>query len=267
MLTVASGAWRRTVNIDGKSLQEVSSDTWKSVADDGFLRPVMEELLWSLLIHPIPSADVVKDRSISLHTEKSDSGTMQCAVLGQIPGTPAGTYCFRQEPELLSSIESAGGFRASLSGYKKAGPVYIPTQISVSIDRSTVALLRVTSLSSLPNDPALDMSLADPGEHQVTTPQHIAALDQAEHTKWTSKPAPRYPQIAKELHISGTVFLLVTIAEDGSVKSIQPLASPHDSLTESSAAAVAKWRWEPQLIDGKPVQVDALMRVNYSFNQ
>ena len=54
---------------------------------------------------------------------------------------------------------------------------------------------------------------------------------------------PVYPELARRMNITGTVKLQVTIAADGSVKSIRPVGG-HPLLIDSAINAVKAWKFE-----------------------
>jgi TonB family protein len=80
------------------------------------------------------------------------------------------------------------------------------------------------------------------------------------------QPRPIYPESAKSAHISGSVLLSATISKDGSVKELSVIASPDKSLSDSALAAVRGWRYKPYLLDGRPMEVETVITVNYNFN-
>lgn len=51
---------------------------------------------------------------------------------------------------------------------------------------------------------------------------------------------PKYPEALVQLHLSGTVRLLVMISPKGSVEDVQVLGG-HPLLAESAIAAVEQW--------------------------
>ena len=66
----------------------------------------------------------------------------------------------------------------------------------------------------------------------------------------------KYPEIAKDLGISGTVYTTFTIETDGSVSNINILRSPHSSLSDESIRVLKLMpKWTPGRINGKPVRV------------
>jgi len=65
---------------------------------------------------------------------------------------------------------------------------------------------------------------------------------------------PEYPPRAKQRGIEGYVDLMFTIGPAGTVESAQVLAStPPLVFDEAALRAVRRWRYQPQIENGKPV--------------
>jgi TonB family protein len=64
------------------------------------------------------------------------------------------------------------------------------------------------------------------------------------HRAIVSKVAPVYPELAKRMHVSGTVVVLLTVAPDGSVSDAK-VESGHALLGNAAQDAVRRWRFEP----------------------
>jgi len=62
--------------------------------------------------------------------------------------------------------------------------------------------------------------------------------------KVTTRVAPSYPELAKKMHIHGTVKVEAVVRPNGSVKSTRILGgSP--VLVDAASEAVKKWKFEP----------------------
>jgi len=55
---------------------------------------------------------------------------------------------------------------------------------------------------------------------------------------------PVYPELARQMHLTGSVILRISIAADGSVGEIK-IQSGHPILAEAATEAVRKWRYAP----------------------
>jgi len=64
-----------------------------------------------------------------------------------------------------------------------------------------------------------------------------------EARKVKTKVAPAYPQLARNMHIVGTVRVVVVITPAGAVKSVKALGG-HPVLVESVLDAVKRWKYE-----------------------
>lgn len=73
---------------------------------------------------------------------------------------------------------------------------------------------------------------------------------------------PRYPQIAREARIHGTVFLECTISPRGTVTDVRVLRGT-PLLDQAAVDAVRKWVYTPTLLNGIPVPV--IMTVTVTF--
>ena len=57
--------------------------------------------------------------------------------------------------------------------------------------------------------------------------------------------APMYPELAKRMHIEGTVRVQVTVAPDGSVTTAKAI-SGNKMLAPAAEDALKRWKFEPE---------------------
>ena len=62
--------------------------------------------------------------------------------------------------------------------------------------------------------------------------------------KAVKKVQPAYPELARQMNVSGAVKLEVVIATNGTIKTVRPLGG-HPLLIKSAAEALKDWRYEP----------------------
>lgn len=62
--------------------------------------------------------------------------------------------------------------------------------------------------------------------------------------KIVTRVAPAYPELAKKMHIQGTVRVEAVVRPNGTVKSTRILGG-NPVLIESASDAVKKWKFEP----------------------
>jgi len=73
---------------------------------------------------------------------------------------------------------------------------------------------------------------------------------------------PEYPAVARAARIQGSVLMHAIIGTDGSVQRLQAI-NGNPLLLRSAMEAVKRWRYRPYLLDGKPVEVETSITVNF----
>lgn len=99
-------------------------------------------------------------------------------------------------------------------------------------------------------------AIVDAGTTGVTSPVAL------------SKPSPRYPPMAKQTRMSGTVWLQAIITETGDVEAVTVIRAPRPDLGFSEAAmeAVREWKYQPGTFQGKPAKVRMTVKVAFSLS-
>jgi TonB family protein len=80
-----------------------------------------------------------------------------------------------------------------------------------------------------------------------------------------TKVEPAYPEAARTGGVDGWVMLDAVIAADGSVKQLRPVFG-RDLLVESATKAVKVWKYEPYLSNGRPVEVETTITIEFRLN-
>jgi TonB family protein len=73
-------------------------------------------------------------------------------------------------------------------------------------------------------------------------PWTFSQEEAASARKILNRVVPQYPELARSMHIEGTVKLLVVVAPNGKPTSTKVIGG-HPLLAKSSADAVEKWKW------------------------
>jgi TonB family protein len=79
--------------------------------------------------------------------------------------------------------------------------------------------------------------------------------------------APSYPELARVARIEGTVILQALVQADGTVAElcVQKCNRPGMGFEEAAMEAVKKWRYEPAMLEGEPVEVYFTVRVDFKL--
>ena len=173
----------------------------------------------------------------------------------------------------------SGAQRHHLNGLKNPCRFCVPTNIPPTIamrDHSSSA----TETDETPfeglgqNIPgAIDgaIPLSDPGRkgprrEDIETPvdrPRVLRLTHIDPAMLIHRVEPVYPPLARQTHREGRVELRAIIGTDGTIQSLQIVAS--DPLFDLSAReAVQQWRYRPTILNGQPVEIDTYITVIYT---
>ena len=128
--------------------------------------------------------------------------------------------------------------------------------------------------------PATNPGIALPTGTSITLPNFQPAPAKAEAVKPPDAPVlvggavqaaklirqvvPAYPQLARQMRISGVIHLLGIIAKDGTIQRLQVL-SGHPLLRQAAIDAVSQWVYRPTILNGQPVEVEAPIDVIFTL--
>jgi protein TonB len=96
-----------------------------------------------------------------------------------------------------------------------------------------------------------------------TTPKLVRAGSDLKAPRQTYSVDPEYPELARQVHIHGTVVVEATIDERGNVVNATAL-SGHPMLIPAALKAVLQWKYEPSSLNGQPVSVLLKVFVNFT---
>jgi len=88
---------------------------------------------------------------------------------------------------------------------------------------------------------------------RVKEPRLIARVD------------PRYPPLAIQTHLEGTVVVQAVIDEHGDVVEAKVVSGP-PLLIQSALDAVRQWKFEPTYLNDEPVPVQLNVTVAFRLN-
>jgi len=93
-----------------------------------------------------------------------------------------------------------------------------------------------------------------PVKKKKATPKRIRVGGSVQKARLAKRVSPRYPPLARQARIQGTVKLTAIIARDGSVEKLE-VGSGHPLLVPSAIEAVKQWQYKPTLLNGVAVEV------------
>ena len=142
------------------------------------------------------------------------------------------------------------------SDFAAVGGKTYPRSLSFVEDGNKVVKVNITELSTPAQFPASSFA-PPPG----VSPQ--AGCMNPIPPELIKKVQPDYPYISRQNHVQGTVYIDTSIGVDGIPSINKVISSPSPELEKSSLDAVSKWRYEPATCNGKPLQLETVLTVNY----
>ena len=76
---------------------------------------------------------------------------------------------------------------------------------------------------------------------------------------------PSYPLLAKQMKVQGAVVLEALIGKEGSIENLRVLSGPA-ILSSAAMEAVKQWRFKPYFQNGRPVETQARITVNFTIS-
>lgn len=89
---------------------------------------------------------------------------------------------------------------------------------------------------------------------------------QVEAARLVFGPKPDYPPFAVAARIQGAVHLEALISKEGTIERLSVI-SGHPLLVKAAADAVARWRYQPTLLNGERVEVVTDVVVNFTLGE
>lgn len=137
-----------------------------------------------------------------------------------------------------------------------------PVQAKHSTQPSAQTAAKRTAL------PPLHMNVVADGAHKAAQDRTSRNTDAGEAVQMASAKAPvvdtAYPLLSGQTSVQGSVLMQALIAADGSVEDLRVLSGP-TILVLAARDAVRQWKFKPYLQDGKPVETQARVTVNFTI--
>lgn len=131
--------------------------------------------------------------------------------------------------------------------------VRVPVRFDTGVSQTTLGTIRPLSGYPPTVGPVLPRGVLKVGD-AVKAPKRLVNA------------APTYPQEAIDAKVQGAVVLDVLIDADGVPSDVQ-VVQGIPQLDAAAIEAVKKWRYEPTLLNGKPVPVAMTVTLNFSLDQ
>jgi protein TonB len=136
----------------------------------------------------------------------------------------------------------------------------VPPLVPTPTPGPTVDDLPLPSVPTLPGPIGPRVELA--GTPQLPPPP--VRVEARVDPRYAGDLQPPYPPRQESAERDGVVRVRVTIGTDGRVKAIEPLSATNDDFWQATRRhALARWRFRPATLDGRPVESTKQMNVYF----
>jgi len=135
-------------------------------------------------------------------------------------------------------------------------PGLVPTSGGAGLSSGVQALVEAVSPGASPTAPPR------PVEVTIAPPEPARVGGKSQELRLISSPKPVYPAFAKEQHVSGAVALEATVDKQGGVTQVNALRG-HPYLVRAAKDAVLKWRYQPAMLNGQPIEAKVTITINF----
>jgi protein TonB len=119
-------------------------------------------------------------------------------------------------------------------------------------------------------------SALPPGTPPAAAPERIITVPPAKPSppvsqgvtggKLVHRIEPRYPSLGRTLRLRGVVKLRATVTREGTISKVT-VVQGDPILAREAVQAVRQWRYEPYLLNGRPVEMEVDISVNFTLGQ
>ena len=173
-------------------------------------------------------------------------------------GEPAATYldlCHQQK----SGVLTCG---LEIAVVRRHGP-FLEFVLADGIPRYVVA----TAISQRPEKFVpfgLDSGIADAGLPDCSTPpDQFLSKDRLSGPRAIYSPQPGYSDQARKMKVQGTIVMSLTVGADGLPRDVKIERGLGYGLDEEALEAVRKWKFQPALKDGQPIEAKVHVQTTF----
>jgi TonB family protein len=244
--------------------------------DTGEQLGYFEEKLDSDFLSPLPSKTLLDLSKSRLDRETISLGKVKipCVIVIPLRGVgpqtenlPLGsspTYCFDSQLPILRFYYDFGSVTTEFNNIVKIQNRYLAREVLVFYRKRKLLSATVDAITSA--DPADSAFMPSPNATVVKFDK-LQITSGVMNGMLLKKPAPIYPQIAKDARVSGNVLLQATIGKDGKIHDLHVILSASPMLIDSAKEAVSHWEYKPYLLNGEPVEVETTVNVIYALGR
>lgn len=161
---------------------------------------------------------------------------------------------------LASALDKKGDHEGAVAEYRET--LRLKPDFARDHAMPELPAVEKTNKTAVPDAPSAPTTAVQPAKPKPSKPIREGGNVQA--ARLIKRVNPTYPPLAAQSHISGTVRLHAIIGKEGTVREVDAL-SGHPLLLQSAINAVKQWQYRPTLLNGRPVEVETTIDVEFNL--
>src|SRR5437667_3064154 len=213
-------------------------------------------------VNPVPSAGVnSKATAPSLNAASSDVTDLRESARKELKSLEK--TAAQKEPAEKITAEKQPAKKPDLPEIRLAAPVLSRKAAAPKEADAGSSLPGGLAEPSLPTDlPASGLAEVQPSAPAAPKPEETVVGGDVKPAKLISLVPPVYPPAARNLRISGDVTIDAQIGTNGRVSEMKVISGP-PALHQAAMDAVRQWKYQPAMLDGKPVAMHMTVTVRF----
>ncbi len=263
------GVRRRVITFGGLTWTQVSSAGVVRNSGISFRSTFVENKLITALLSPGPSKKRLESVQPSYRPYKVGTIEMGCVILAPVDVVEKSSgadrfpsaYCLSENPVLIRVIEERYAYVLTYNHFLKLADREFAKDVAISQNGKPRGSIHISTFRLAPELKDADFILPsgpDSSAEDVTVPGGVIA------GTLETKVDPIYPADAVQNHIYGVVTLEAIIDQTGALQRLEVIGTPSTSLALAALTAVKMWKFKPWMVNGKPVEVNSTITVNFS---
>jgi TonB family protein len=260
--------FRRVVTYRDHTRTEIHSEKSAYLDSDGFRPSLSMNRLISGFFYPLPNQAVVAHSDLTYKPLELPNIPMDCVMtsLKVPPGTPTtfhgeqSAYCLTKDSHLLRLSQLPQHMTLSYNDLNVFHGKFVPHTLTLMQGSIVRGRMRIEDISDWTSSDDSAFQVPEGSDEMVSTLRVGSGVVSGLAIK---HPEPNYPLQAKQNRIGGSVVLHALISRTGDISDLEIVSSPDPSLAEAAMSAVRQWKYKPYLLNGKPVEVDTQINVNF----
>ena len=257
MFWVSPDKWRRiiksqefsqTLIVNGDKVFEQDSSDYMALAI---------QVLTTAIVDPRPIVAALRpgDSVVTKANGKADES-------GKICFDPAGRMCVSGPNGLTESLGGPGR-SVTFTKYEKFKGKRVARMLIYRIDHGDSYQARIMTLGEFKSNDEAQFAVADPTP--LAKQVRSAVLPEADLRALATKSTEIiWPQVLEDNNTSGKTSYYVSIDRSGQVREILPISVAIERADDSARRQITRWKFNPAMKDGAPVQAEAILNFNYN---